>query len=136
MPQYVNDIAYADVLTTALNTLADGSTSSASSTQSPDRGFASFSLALGSINPTSAAARFEVHLCPRMGDGSTISDVTASTLVGVIVVTTGSSAKNGVLENIPLPNDSFQWRVVNRAGVTTAGTGNTARASYYDMAGG
>lgn len=136
MVQYANDIAYADVLTTHMNTLSDTVTSTASADQSPDRGLADFSLIVPSMSAPAAGAVVEVHICPRAGDGTSFADVGTGTLVGVMPVTSGAGTKVLVLPRIPLPNDTFQWRVTNRTGVTWPTSGSVARAKYYDVASG
>lgn len=138
MSNYANVQAFSSVLTTALDSLADAGTTAASSNQDNSTnlyGFADFSVVLGSINPTVASSRIEIHIVPRLADGSTYADVTAATLAGVVVTNTGSSTKEGMLRNVPIPPGFFQVFAVNRTGVTLASSGNTISARYYDMKG-
>jgi hypothetical protein len=140
MSQYANVQAFSSVLTTELNSLADAANSNASSNQDNSTnlyGFADVSVVLGAINPTSAGARLEIHLIPRLADGSTYADLSASTIVGTVVVdTSGSNTKEGMLRGVPIPPGFFQWRATNRTGVTLAASGNTMSVRYYDIKGG
>lgn len=140
MSNYANVQAFSSVLTTEINSLADGSTTAASSAQDNSTnlyGFADLSIVLGAINPTSAAARVEVHIVPRLADGSTYADISAATVVGSVVVdTTGSNTKEAMLRGVLVPPGFFKWALTNRTGVTLAASGNTASARLYDMKGG
>jgi hypothetical protein len=136
MSQYANVQAFSSVLTTELNSLADGSLTAASSNQDNSTnlyGFADVSLVLGSINPTSAGASVEIHLVPRLADGTTYADPNTSTFVGSIAVDTGSSTKEGMLRGVALPPGFYQWRARNTTGVTLAASGNTISVRAYDI---
>jgi hypothetical protein len=139
MANYGTPAAFANVLTTELNSLADAANSAAGSAidnSSNLYGFADLSMALAAINPTSAGARMEVHLLPRLADGSTYADISASTRVGTIVVdTTGSNTKEGMLHRVPVPPGFFKWAATNRTGVTLAASGSIFAHRLYDMKG-
>ena len=140
MANYGTPAAFANVLTTELQSLADGTASAASSAidnSSNLYGFADVSLVIGNAasDPTSTGARWEIHLLPRLADGSTYADITASTRVGTIIVTTGDSVKNGMLSRVPIPPGFFKWAATNRMGVTSHSSGHTMAHRLYDMKG-
>lgn len=140
MSQYANVQAFSNVLTTELDGIADAASTSASADQDNSSnlyGFADISVILASANPTSAGARLELHVIPRLGDGSTFADLTPSTIAGTVVVdTTGNNPKEGMLRGVPIPPGFFRWRAVNRMGVTTAASANVVSVRYYDIKGG
>ena len=117
------------VLTTGLNSLASGSATAASS--AVDNTTTRYQLCddemvLGSINP-SGSPYVEIHFLKEIvSDGSTtFEDRTLGTLVGIIPVTTGSSAKNGSVKRVPLPDGDFKVVAVNQTGQTLAASGNS-----------
>ncbi len=142
MSQYANVQAFSSVLTTELNSRANGDAASSNSTTQDNStnlyGFADVSLVIGNgaSDPSTADARYEIHILPRLADGTTFADLTASTIVGVVVVRTGDFAKNGMLRGVPIPPGHFQWQAVNRMGVTSHSSGNTMSVRYYDLKGG
>ena len=136
MAQFTNVQSFSSVLTTGLDSLADAGLTAASSNQDNSSnlfGFCDVSVVLGSINPTSAGACIEIHICPRLADGSTYADGNASTIVGTVTVDTGSSTKEGMLRGVPIPPGFYQWRARNRTGVTLAASGNTISVRAFDM---
>lgn len=142
MSNYANVQAFSSVLTTGLDSRTDGQAASAASADQDNStnlyGFADVSLVLGngSTDPSVASARYEIHILPRLADGTTFADLTASTIVGVVVVVTGDFVKNGMLRQVPIPPGVFKWQAVNRMGVTAHSSGNTMSVRYYDMKGG
>lgn len=125
--------SFSNVLTTELDSLADAAACTASSAIDNSTNldiFADLSLILGSSNP-SGSPYWEVHLLPRLGDGSTYADRNASTLVATIAVDTGSSTKEGMARGIIIPPGHYKWQLVNRTGVANAASGNTASVRTY-----
>lgn len=99
--------------------------------------FADVSLILGSINPSGAPA-VELHLRALTHNGTNFADVVtgAPTLVGASPVTTGSSIKYvlwGGPNRIVIPPGTFRWGIVNRTGVTFAGSGNALQHRLYSL---
>lgn len=134
---YETPSSFTNALTTELNSLADGSSTAASSAIDNSTNldlFADVSAILGSINPTATSARIDVHLVPRLGDGSTYADIGAATVVATIPVTTGSAAKNLGTIGIRIPPGHYKLAVTNRTGVTLAASGNTVSYRTYGLA--
>ena len=126
----VAGVAYTSLITTGLNSLADGSSTSASSAVDNTTNlnlYADFGLMLGSINP-SGAPYLELRLLELNGDGSTYDDDSAGATVGSFLITTGSSAKVATLKRVLLAPGQFKAVIVNRTGVSLAGSSNTL---YY-----
>lgn len=126
----VAGVAYTSLITTGLNSLADGSSTSASAAVDNTAAlnlYADFGLMLGSVNP-SGAPYLELRLLELNGDGSTYDDNAAGACVGTFIVTTGSSAKVATLRRVLLTLGQFKAIVVNRTGVTLAASANTL---YY-----
>lgn len=116
--------AISDTTTTALGTAIDNSSTLDI--------LGDVSVLLGSINPTSTGARLDIHLAPRLDDGSTYADLGTATLVGTIPITTGSGAKSGMLRGITILPGFFKLAVTNRTGVTLNAT-NTVKIRRYGM---
>lgn len=126
----VAGVGYTSLVTTALDSLSDGSSTTASSAVDNTTAlnlFADFSLMLGSINP-SGAPYLECRMLELAGDGSTYDNNTAGSFVGSFVVTTGSSAKVATLKRVLITLGQFKIIVVNRTGVSLA---SSANALYY-----
>lgn len=126
----VAGVAYTSLITTGLDSLTDGSATTASTAVDNSTNlnlFADFGLMLGSFNP-SGSPFLELRMLERNGDGSTYDDSTAGAWIGNIPVTTGSSAKVGTLKRIPLSVGLFKIIVINRTGATLAASSNTL---YY-----
>lgn len=140
MANYSTPAAFNSQLTTELNSLADAANTAASGivdNSTALAGFADVSVVLAAINPTNAGARVDIHLLPRLADGSTYADISASTRVGTVVVdTTGSNTKEGMLLRVPLPPGHFRWAATNRTGVTLGASGSVISTRHYDMKGG
>ena len=113
-------------ITTGLDSLADGSgvDSSAVDNATDLDQYIDVSLILGSSNP-SGSPFWEIHILPRLGDGSSYADPNAGTLVGTIPVDIGSSTKEGMLRRVEIPPGHYKIRAVNRMGVANAASGNT-----------
>lgn len=84
-------------------------------------------LVLGSINPTGAPF-VELHVRPRLSDGSTFADVGNATRVSNMGVATGSSVKNLLWSpprNLILIRPGIsRLAIIPRTGQTLAGSGN------------
>jgi hypothetical protein len=132
---YETPTSFASQLTTELNSLANATDSAASAAYDNSTNldlFADVSLVLASINPTdSAGARCEIHLLPRLADGSTYADISSNTIVGVITVTDTSSAKNAMLRGVPIPPGFFKWALTNRTTVTLGASSNVVSVRTY-----
>jgi hypothetical protein len=95
-------------------------------------------LVLGSINPTGAPF-VELHVRPRLSDGSTFADCYAGgpTMVSAMRVTTGSSVKNLLwappTHLIFIRPGISRLAIVNRTGQTFAGSGNALRHRRYTL---
>lgn len=134
---WVVDTAFTSALTTALNSLTNGSVSALSSAIANGTSLdmlMDIGLMLGSINP-SGAPYVEIHAARLNGDGTTYDNVFAGgpTLIGLLGVSTGSSAKVGSLIGIQIPPGSFELAVVNQTGVTFAASANTLYYRLYSV---
>lgn len=132
--RWLVDTAYTSIMTTPLNSLANATASSLSSAITNGTGLdmlMDVSLMLGSITPGSGPY-VEIHMASQMGDGATYADVFAGgpTMVGVLGVRSGASAKNMAQLGIQIPLGSFELAVVNQSGVAFAASGNTL---YYRL---
>jgi hypothetical protein len=128
------DVAYTSILTTPLNSLASGgvSTLSAAITNGTTLSMLmDLSLMLGSFTPGSGPY-IEAHLASLAGDGASYPNVIAGgpTLVGVMGVSSGASAKILGLVGIQIPPTSFELAIVNQTGAALATSGNTL---YYRL---
>lgn len=131
--KYNLEAAFASIITTALNSLASGSTatSSAITNSSTKALLLDLSLNLGSFNP-SGTPYFEIHLLPLSGDGSTYVDQNAQTVVDTVQVNAGSSAKVATSIAIPIPPGDFKIAIKNVTGASLAASANTAYSRSYD----
>lgn len=123
------------VLSTGLNSLANGS-GATSSTVSNDASTeadleAEATLELASFTPGSAPY-VDLYLVPSL-DGTTFAD-TPGLHVGVFPITTGTGAKVAVLTGLPVPSQDHRWHLVNRAGAAFASSGNTLKVRYVTPA--
>lgn len=131
---YDVQVAFTSFMTTLLNSLTTGSFSGLSGNIANGTNLAllmDVSLNLGSFNP-SGTPYLEIHLCPLSGDGATYADVSSETLVATVQVTTGSSAKVALAENIVVPPGDFKIQIKNVTGATLAASANTAYYRLYD----
>lgn len=123
--------SWQSTLTTPLNSLTTGSTttlSSAIANSSDLYQYMDISLVLGSINPT-GSPYLEVHLLGLTGDGTNYADVTAGSLLTTLRVTTGSTAKYAFANGLWLPFHDFKLAVINQTGQTLNASGNTLYTS-------
>ncbi len=90
------------------------------------------SLILGSVNP-SGSPYWEVHLCKLDSGGSNYEDRSGQTQLGIIAVTTGSTAKTAGMNGVPIPAGDFKLQLVNQMGVTSAASGNSFKYRTYSM---
>lgn len=131
----------ASVLTTELNTLGNGSYSSASGAQGADGTggplYGDFELVLGSLNPTSQAVA-DLWLLPSV-DGTNYADVPSSTnaaqplYVGTFFAATGSAAKRAAIVGVALPTGLWKAVLKNTSGVSFAASGNTVKVRPYNL---
>lgn len=120
------------VLTTELNSLADGAFSAVGTavdnTSNLDQ-YGGLDIVLGSLNPT-AGAFLQLHLVQSY-DGTTYEDAASSTnpsyhnVVASIPVTTGSAAKRVMSPLFRIPPGKFKFVLYNDCNVSLAASGNT-----------
>lgn len=123
--------------TITLNSVANNATALASTDITNGTSleiYADVSLILGSITPA-AAGYMELHLRGLMHDGTNYPDVvTSGTLVATSALSSGASIKYVLFRGILVPPGTFRWGIVNRAGVTLAGSGNALQHRLYSPA--
>lgn len=130
---FVAGVAYASVLTTELNSLADATFSSLGSALVNSTNlnlYADFSIVLASLNPTGSPF-IEIHMAELGGDGTNYDDLSDGTWVGNIRVTTGSSAKYGSLKRVPLTIGQWKPAIKNRTNVSLASSSSILYARFY-----
>lgn len=128
-------VAYTSIITTGLNSLADGAAAAASSAIDNTSNLnllMDLSIVLGSINP-SGTPYIEFRKIELGGDGTNYDDSTLASWIGRIGLTTGSSAKYGSLIGVPLTLGQFKLIPINRTGVTLAASGNTLYYRTYSL---
>lgn len=91
------------------------------------------SILLATITPTSTGARVDIHLLPRLDDGTTYADIGTATIVGTLAITTGAGAKSGMIQGVRIPPGFFKLALTNRTGVTLNATGNTVKIRRYGL---
>ncbi len=134
--------ASANVLTTELNSLADGNTSALSAER--DNGtnldrYADFQLDLASVTISSAAAYVTVYVVPTV-DGTNYPDWSSSTYanhdtqyaVGIMFVkgVTAATARS-TLTGVALPPGKYKVALRNSCGASLAASGNTLAIRTY-----
>ncbi len=123
-----------NVLTTELNSLADGAFSAVGSVIDNDTNldqFASFLINLASLNPT-AGAYLQIFLVQSNDGGSTYEDPPSSTNPGLhmtatppLNVATGSGTKRIVSPAIRIPPGKFKAVLFQKCNVALAASANT-----------
>jgi hypothetical protein len=121
--------AIASALTTDLNSLANGSTSAASSaidnTSNLDL-YHDLTLTVAAQGSSrSAGATVSVYLIPAL-DGTNYDDTSASTaeLVAVFSLDAATTARQSTRRDVPVPPGLFKYFVVNNTGQAFASSGN------------
>lgn len=129
--------AQTTVLSTQLNSLADGAYSNASSAvdnTSNLHQWASAELVLASLTPT-GSAYIAVYLLPTQSsvypDGGGATAPSAENLWCVFALSTSGSVKNRVLMGLPIPPANFKLVLLNAAGASLAASGNTLKLTTY-----
>jgi len=118
-------------LTTELNSLGNGSTSSASATVDNETDlypYIDLELALASLTPTGAPT-VDVYLICSL-DGTNYDDLSTNNLgtyLASFAFSTATTAKRCVLRNLIIPPLKFKIAVANNAGVSLAATSNTVK---------
>jgi hypothetical protein len=124
----------ASALTTELNSLADGSYSSASSAIDNETDlylYASFEVYLASLTP---AADGEAILYLQYSlDGSNYEDQNERMAVGAIKLSTATAVKRHNVLNVPLSPLKFKVILKNDAGVALATSGNIVKYSRHNI---
>ena len=120
----------ASALTTELNSLGNGSVSSASAAIDNETDlyrYVSLELYLASLNPTGTPI-VQVYINPSL-DGTNYEDTTppSFSLLTTFDLATGSATKRRVRFNIPIPPLKFKLIVKNGSGVAFAASGNTLK---------
>lgn len=121
--------AIANALTTELNSLANGSTSSASAaidnTSNLDL-YHDLTLTVATQGSArSAGATVSVYLIPAL-DGTNYDDTNATTaeLVAVFPLDAATTARQSTRRDVPVPPGLFKYFVVNSTGQAFAASGN------------
>jgi hypothetical protein len=122
----VAGVAYADALTTELNSLAAATFSSlgpAIDNTTNLNLYVEFSILLASLNPT-AQAPVEMHIAKLGGDGTHYDDLNDGTWVGNFIISSGSSAKYTSLGPIRMSPGLWKPAVRHNLSVSLASSGN------------
>jgi hypothetical protein len=134
--KWVAPESIASALTTELNSLGDGSFSSASSVITNESGspalyqYIDLELVLASLSPATGAY-VDVWLLATL-DATNYADAskalqTASLLCSFQLDTTAATAQRIVRSNIPIPPLDFKLQLRNKAGVSLGASGNTLK---------
>jgi len=134
--------AAVSLLTTELNSLANGSASAASAAianQTDLNVYADIELVLGSLSPV--APNYCTLYILEAIDGSNYPSATGSVLRNqpsqilctFPLDTTASTAQRVVVRNVVIPPGSFKVVLDNQAGVALASSGNTVKMITYNV---
>lgn len=97
--------------------------------------FADLEIVLASAAFTGAGSGIEVYLIPTLdgtnyptwtGNGTSDEQENNIFYVGFVPTTGTTAAQRALLRDIELPNGKYKWGFRSRAGVTLAGSGNSA----------
>lgn len=91
--------------------------------------FGLVSIKLASLTPATGGF-VEIHCLPRLSDGTSFAERTASTLAATWIPETGSTAKEGTVTLRLLPG-VFRIALVNNLGVALAITGNSVQIQTF-----
>lgn len=122
----------ATALTTELNSLANGSTSTASSAYDNETNkhkFVNVEVYLASLTPTGSPS-ISVNILPTL-DATNYADAGSDTAVIVLPLTTSTSAKRKIAVNIPAPPFSLKFSLTNNSGVSLPASGNTVKYRFH-----
>ena len=132
----------ATALSTEFNSLANGSSTAASSAIDNSSAldmWADMELNLGTFGVApSAGAYVEVYLIPSV-DGTNYADGAAATapaqelLVGAFSVRAATAAQRLVLRGVPIPPGLFKLLCINRTGQAMNASGNTLKYRTYHL---
>lgn len=132
----------ATVLSTELNSLANGGYSAASAAQGSDSVggplYGDFELVLASLNPSDVGTLAELYIQPSV-DGTNYVDNPSSTnpasnqLAGVFIGDYGTSAKRTLIRDVPLPPGLWKAVLKNISGVAFAASGNTVKVRAHNL---
>jgi len=135
--------ASSNVLTTELNSLADGSVTALSSEVDNTTNksmYADLQLDLASLTISSTTAYVDVFIVPTV-DGTNYPDWTSGAVANyhqqyyagsIAVKNVSAAAARANASYIQIPPGKFKWAVRNGTGASLAGSGNTLAARYYD----
>lgn len=116
------------MLTTELNSLANGSTSAlgtAWDNTSSRYVQAAGEVYLGSLTPT-AGGYVQVYLVPAP-DGTNYGNIVNANMVAKIYPSTSTGAKRLTFENVPLGPFLYKVALLNQSGAALASSGNTVK---------
>lgn len=122
------------ILSTELNSLADGSYSSAGSEIANETDkylYGAFEIYLASLTPVNNP-QVSLYLLYRI-DGTNSEDQNEMTCVGTINLSTSTGTKRHTLINVPLAPLDFVPVLKNDAGVALASSGNLVKMSRYNL---
>lgn len=123
--------SWSTALSTGLNSLGSGSSASSSAITPDGAPFLDIEVLLASYTPAAPYA-IEIHVLPLQSD-SNYADLVAgnpATLQDVIVVSTGASAKKGMIRRLDQPaveSSGYKIALVNQSGASLASSGNTVK---------
>jgi hypothetical protein len=122
----------ATALTTELNSLSNGSTSTASSAYDNETNkhkFVNVEVCLASLTPTGSPS-VAIHVLPTL-DATNYADSGSDTSVIVLPLTTSTGAKRKIAVNIPVPPFSLKFALTNNSGVSLAASSNTVKYRFH-----
>jgi|SRR5215469_3142136 len=138
----LSGVGLTSVLTTGLNSLANGSMSAASATYDNSANldlYVDIEVVLASLSP-SAGAFVAIYLLESV-DGTNFpaqSDAdlrltTTQLLCTIPIGTTAATAQRVVVRNVLLPPAKVQFKLDNQTGVALNASGNTVKILPYDV---
>ncbi len=129
--------AIASILTTELNSLANGSISAASSAIDNSSAldlFCDFTLTLGTQSARSAGASVTVKMVQAL-DGSNYDDVevTCGQTVAVFPLDAATTARQVSVRDVPVPPGLYKLFVLNSTGQAFASSGNILEHRFHSI---
>ena len=134
--------AASNVLTTELNSLADGSVTALGTEEDNSTNkylFADFQIDLASLTISSTSAWLGVYLIPTV-DGTNYPDWSSGSFANyhsgyfagaAFIKAVSSTAARADLRNVIVPPGKFKVAIRNATGVSLASSGNTAKIRYH-----